>query len=576
MKMSRWIGVALVTFALAGAASLQSADVKGEAAAPAVREAAVLQEPQGVGSPLTMRRLTEQQYRNSIAAVFGTDIQINGRFEPDQRTSGLAAVGSTSSSISPTGFANYVALGKDIAEQALASAQLRPLTACGRTDQRGLDRSCTSRALADLGEKLYRRPLTKAELTNITRLALQGSKTLGDAKAGIGLAVVYLLTSPNFLFRIDKAEPDPRSPGAIRLDAFSKASRLSYFLTDGPPDELLMNAARTGKLHQQEEVASQAGRLMQGPGFERATRAFFRDLLSFDQFAVLTKDMNQFPAFDKQLMADAQEQTLRMVTDQLLVRKGDFRDIFTRSDTVLTRRIGGIYRVPVASRNGWEALAGLPNIGRSGLLTDLSFLALHSHPGRSSPTLRGKFVREAFLCQHIPPPPPDVDFAILEDDHNSLRRTARDRLTAHRTNPSCAGCHRLMDPIGLALEKFDAEGGFRETENGAPIDTSGEIDGVAYNDAVGLGRVLSRNQRVPQCFASNVFRYGAGRDILPADRPLIKYYTQNFERQGFRYDALVRLIATSESFYRPVERSEKLQHRFSGDASRPSTIGSKL
>ena len=127
-----------------------------------------------------------------------------------------------------------------------------------------------------------------------------------------------------------------------------------------------------------------------------------------------------------------------------------------------------------------------------GLLAQVSFLALHSHPGRSSPTLRGQAVREIFLCQRVPPPPPDIDFSLLQDTYNPDFRTTRDRLAEHRRNPACASCHNLTDPIGLTLEVFDAAGGYRTTENGAPIDASGELNGRTYAGPPGLAEALRR------------------------------------------------------------------------------------
>ena len=158
-----------------------------------------------------------------------------------------------------------------------------------------------------------------------------------------------------------------------------------------------------------------------------------------------------------------------------------------REDTYLTRALGAVYRLPVATRNGWESAQYPAGSGREGILTNVSFLAFYSHPGRSSSTLRGKAIRQVFLCQAVPDPPNNVDFSVVQDSSNTAMPTARIRLEAHRTSPACAGCHRLMDPLGLTLENFDGVGAFRAQENGAVIDASGTFDGKEYQ-----GRTRSR------------------------------------------------------------------------------------
>jgi hypothetical protein len=269
-------------------------------------------------------------------------------------------------------------------------------------------------------------------------------------------------------------------PSAGRLTDYSLASRISFFLWNAPPDNELLDAAGNGELQTPEGLARQVDRMIASPRFADGVRAFFIDMLSYDEFDGLSKDQSLFPKFTSQMAKDAEEQSLRMIVDLLVTNNGDYRDLFTTKKTFLNRNLGSLYKVPVdgSAFSGWMPYTFGPDDPRAGLLTSAGFLIVDpTHEGRSSPTIRGKKVRELLLCQKVPPPPPNVNFNLVQDTHNPLYKTARDRLTAHRDNPTCAGCHSITDPIGLSMENYDAVGEFRTQENGSNIDASGTFDG---------------------------------------------------------------------------------------------------
>ena len=172
---------------------------------------------------------------------------------------------------------------------------------------------------------------------------------------------------------------------------------------------------------------------------------------------------------------------------------------------------------------------------------------MHSHPGRSSPTLRGKALRELLLCQPVPPPPPNVDFSLIENP-DSEYKTQRDRVDAHLENPVCAGCHKITDPMGLALEAFDGAGRYRETEKGNPIDTSGSLDGKLFENVVGLSEALRDHPALPSCLVERVYSYGSGGPSSPDDRDLLSYFNTRFMEQGYTFPGLLRAIAMSTAF----------------------------
>jgi hypothetical protein len=268
-------------------------------------------------------------------------------------------------------------------------------------------------------------------------------------------------------------------------------------------------------------------------------------MLRFDDLAVLAKDPGIYPSFGAETVADAREQTLRTLVDQLIIKKRDYRDLFTSRDTFLSPSLAVIYGV--AAPPGWTAYTSAPDSPRAGLLTQVSFLAAHAHPGRSSPTLRGKALRELLLCQTVPRPPPNVDFSLLEDA-NSRLKTARERLDLHRSNPVCAGCHKLTDPIGLAFENFDGAGQYRATERGAPIDPSGVLDGKSFDDLAGLSQNLRDHPQLSACLVKRVYGWATGGPTQPSDKPVLGWLGEQFAADGYRLPDLMRTVALSSAF----------------------------
>jgi hypothetical protein len=497
-----------------------------------------------------VRRLTEAEYRQAIADILGTDIKVSGRFEPDMRADGLLAVGTAKVTVTPAGFEQYEAMGRTIAAQALDEKHRDRVMPCKPASAKAPDDACAAQFLAQYGRLIFRRPLLQDELSDQVSIAHKATDTTGNFYSGLEYGLAGLLAAPEFVFREEESEPDPAHPGLQRLTAYSKAARLSFLLWDATPDDELLTAVAKGELDTREGLARQADRLIASPRLNDGVRAFFSDMLGFDGFDDLAKDGVIYPKFSIKVAADAKEQTLQTVTDLLIAQHGDYRDLFTTRKTFLSRPLGLIYRLPVEARSGFEPHEFAADDPHAGILTEVSFLALHSHPGRSSATLRGKAVRELILCETVPAPPNNVNFSIVQDTNNPNFRTARDRLTAHRSNPTCAGCHKIMDPIGLGLETFDGAGQFRAAENGAPIDASGEIDGLKFADAASLGKALHDDPATPACLVRDVYRYASGHDPLPGEKDWMAYLNQRFAADGYRLPELLRTIAVSDDFYK--------------------------
>jgi len=447
-------------------------------------------EPKTSGGPIEVRRLSEAQYRNIVADIFGSDIVVAGRFDPFNRAGGLLAVSAGSATVTPTAFEQYDSLARSIAAQVVDEKNREFLIPCKPTAADQPDEACAGQFFAKTGPLLYRRPLTQVELKRSIAVSAAAAKSLGGFYPGLAYALAGMLETPSFLFITDRLKPGADRPA---LDPYSKASRISFFLWNSAPDEALLKAAEQGDLDSKSGLQRQVDRMLASPRLKDGVRAFFIDMLALDDFDTLSKDPVIYPAFGLAAANDAKESMLRTITDQLIDHHGDYRDLFTTHKTFLSGPLGVVYRAPVAAPDGWapyEFPAGEP---RAGILSQLGFAALHSHPGRSSATLRGRAVRELILCEKVPDPPGDVNFSLVQDTANPDYKTARQRLTAHRSSPSCAGCHALMDPIGLSMENFDGAGQYRQQENGVAIDTTGEIDGVKFQDAAGLGQAIHDN-----------------------------------------------------------------------------------
>ncbi|MBT4740411.1 MAG: DUF1592 domain-containing protein [Rhodospirillaceae bacterium] len=507
-------------------------------------------EPDISGAPPDMRRLTDAQYVNAITDIFGPEIKAESQADPLLRTGGLLAVGARSARITPSGFERYYAQARTVAKRVVSSENRASMFSCKPKDITAADDSCARQYFTKVGRLLYRRPLTQTEIETPTNAASEATKVSGDFYRGIAVGLAGMLTTSKFLFITDTTEPDPERLSQERLTSFAKASRLSFLLWNTTPDEALLTAAENGELDSKEGLKRQVDRLMASHRLDTGVRAFFEDFLHFDQFDTLEKDNIIYPAFTIQVAEDAREQVLRTIVDHLILREQDYRALFTTRQTFITGGLARVYRVPTKrpAEGAWIPFEFPEDDPRAGILTQVGFAALASHPGRSSPTLRGKAVRESILCQQVPDPPGDVDFSLFEDP-NSPNKTARERLTVHRTAPACAGCHKITDPIGLALENLDGVGQLRTTENGAPIDASGDLDGTPFTDAAGLGRAVSTNPATTSCVTQRLASYALGRSAGPAEREYVKYLEQGFADDGYSIPALLRRIAYSDALF---------------------------
>ena len=507
---------------------------------PAPEGAVELAAPSVDPGTVAMRRLTTDQYHNIIGDLFGS-IAISWRLEPDRRESGLLAVGARTVSVTPAGFEDYEAAALGIAKQALSLDHRGGWIDCEPENALMADEACAEAVLWDLAPRLFRRPITDAELDARVALATQSAVSLGDFWQGLEIGVASLLIAPEFVFRVEEVDEQGR------LTAASIASRLSFLLWNAGPDQPLLDDVASGAVLDSTVYAGHVDRLIADERFERGVRALFSDLYHLDELDHVRKDTTLFPQFNEALISDSREQTLLTVVDHLVHQAGDYRDLYTTRDSFLNRPLGLLYQVPVTATDGFEATTFSVDSQRSGVLSHVSLMSLLAHPGRSSPTLRGKFVREVLLCETVPPPPADVDFSVVEETNGELL-TARERLAVHQEVAACASCHTLMDPLGLGLENFDALGVWRDEENGETIDVNGDLDGETFDRPAELAVVLSEHPGLAPCFVDATWRTGTGRDPVQGEVDLLGWLDQRFVSDDHQLAALFRRVALSDGF----------------------------
>ena len=447
-------------------------------------------EPADADSAARVRLLSQEQYFNSLAYVFGPDIAVAAHFAPFRRTEGLLESGAAAAGVTIGQMQEFQRTAGAVAEKVVSPASRNFLIPCTPRSTTGADDACAARFLGPVGRLLFRRPLTATEQRGYTAEARAAALRLKDFYGGLAVVLEGMLISPNVLFVVDRTEPDPRHAGRARLDSWSFASRLSLFLWNAAPDDALLTWAAHGDLKSAAGRARAVDYMLASPRLETGVRAFFDDMLGLRRFRGAGEGSQHLPRRSSPTPSATR-------ASRRCARSSTSSSTATATTATSTRlatpschrrspRSTGCRRRPDGRHTNHPRTASA-----SGLLTQVTFLASHAHPGRSSATLRGKALRELLLCQKVPRPPPNVDFSLIEDPKSTLR-TARERLAAHRANPVCAGCHKLTDPIGLALENFDGAGQYRATEKGAPIDASGSLDGTTFNDAVGLAAGAAR------------------------------------------------------------------------------------
>jgi Protein of unknown function (DUF1592)/Protein of unknown function (DUF1588)/Protein of unknown function (DUF1585)/Protein of unknown function (DUF1595) len=494
----------------------------------------------------SFKRLTMSELKNSLIALLGPVTL--GDVEPDTFVNGFAKVGGSTVSVSLSGVAKYQT-AIEAATAAVFADKTRTATLVGCTPKGTTDTTCFSSFIQRFGRLAWRRALTPAELARETTLASGLAQTLGNATDGLRATTNALLLSPNFLYRLERGEPDS-STSFWHYTGYEVASRLSYFLTNNAPDEGLLTAAEQGKLAAADGIRAEADRLLNNAAGHESVRNFATELFRLAVVAGRAKDPTLFPSYTASLQQAMMREVPSMLEDLVFSQAAPATDLFTTHTTFVNADLAKLYGLSTSglTADSWVKVT-LPSDGlRTGFLGTGAFLSEFANQKEGSPTTRGKFMRTVLLCQTIPDPPANVS-TVLADAAAGMPMTKRDKLAKHREQGStCAGCHSLMDPLGLPLENFDAIGAYRATDQGLTIDVSGDLDGKTFNGPVELGQILSQSDPAKTCLVRNLSRYATGVAEAPAQEPTIAQLATEFQAEGGDLRKLMLDLVQSDGF----------------------------
>ncbi|HEY3254267.1 MAG TPA: DUF1592 domain-containing protein [Polyangiaceae bacterium] len=503
-----------------------------------------------------LRRLTRTEYTNSVRDLLNVDVSAAADLPADEVTNGFdnnAAVLTVSSLHAE----KYVLVSETLAK--LAVQNLSALTGGCDTAAKGED-ACALTFAKSFGRRAFRRPTT-AEDERQLLAAYSAGRTGGSYAEGIEVMLRAALQSPNFLYRLELTPATDPAAKRIPLSQFELASRLSYLAWGSGPDDALLDAAANNQLASKAQVAAKARELLAAPKARAAIGSFFDQWTSTRRLAITTKNTSTFPSFSTELRDAMAKELPAFVNDVLWNGDGRLSTLLTAPVAFVSGPLAQLYGVsaPAPSADGSPVKVSLPsNQQRAGILTQAGFLSVQGHPDQTSPVLRGKFVRAMLLCQPPPPPPADVDISLPTVDEGA---TARLRFAAHESaGASCAGCHKLMDPIGLTFEHFDAIGQYREQDNGQAIDVSGQILGAsdtnlsgAFNGPAELAAKLANSEQVRACVATQWFRFASGRSEASGDACSLATMETAFDAaSGNVLELIVATTQTDAFWYRPL------------------------
>ncbi len=497
---------------------------------------------------VALRRLTHSQYNNTVRDLLGDQSAPANQFPPEDFVNGFKNQ-YQAQNLSPLLVEAYSAAAERLARNAFQGGDRRGLVPCKPSA------ACRTRFVREFGLKAFRRPLELDEQKRYEDLFRRESNFYKGAQ----LAVEAMLQSPNFLFRLEETANPKWKP-------YVTATRLSYALWDSLPDAALFESAARGELASAQGVEKAARRMLDDTRARQAIDEFVSQWLRFDRLLTASKDRRRFPMFNRETAVAMTEEARGFIAD-LVWNDRDFTKAFTADYSFVNADLATIYGVAAPAKE-FDRVGFPAESERAGLLGQSLFLALTAKPEDTSPTARGLFIREQFLCQHVAEPPPGVN-TNLPEISEAKPQTNRDRMREHVTNPSCATCHNLIDPIGFAFEKFDAIGRRQdkfklqffvtdEDDNRRtaktielPVDTTGHIAGIPeskFSSPRELGAVLARSPQCQECLVKQYFRYTAGRMETPADRPLIRQVFDDFKKSQFHFKELMISLVRSREF----------------------------
>jgi hypothetical protein len=414
------------------------------------------------------------------------------------------------------------------------------------------DAACEMTLVEKLGARAYRHPLAPSEIADLKALFDAGIKEK-DFATGLEWFLTGLLQSPDFLYQLARPQPNETAGAVLPQSSYELASRLSYFVWDGPPDDALYAAAANGTLGDPATLPAEVARLMQDARFSRGVEAFYASWLKLAGFGEVARDA---PGFTTAVVSSLERSLLATATQLYAGGAPNIASLFSGQSYYLDGALRTFYGLPGDRTGTALTLTDMPNEGRAGVLTHPGLMAMLARPGETNPISRGLFIRKTVMCQDLPPPPAGVTIPQLAPVAANV--STRERLDRHTTAALCAACHDVIDPPGFALEGFDEVGRRRTMDGGKPVDTSGtmtvagDLAGPFADGGELLGR-FAQSQTVRTCFARKYFEFAAEHLTSPDDGCAIDAIARSFAATG-DLKGLVAAIATSPGFR--LRRSE--------------------
>ena len=487
-----------------------------------------------------LRVLTQVEYTNSLSDLLGP-ITAQLDLPPDTFVAGFAAIGGAEVTINASAVEQYESATRAATAEVFAdTTRWQKLVGC--QPKADLSDACVVSFIESFGKRAFRRPLTDTEVQKWLQLAKDTEKLSTSAAQGLAAATSGLLQSPYFLYRVETNRLDTLS-GRLKYDGLSMATRMAYLLTGHPPSDTLLAAAAAGQLDSADGVKTAAAPLLNDPSAIDRMAAFFNEFSQVQLVSVVQKSPALFPSFNAALQSSMLQATQLFIKDIVLAPGADVRSFFDSDQTFVDGNLAPIYGV-IAPASGFAQIKLGPETGRAGILGQAGVLAGHSQADHNSPTRRGVFISGTFLCL-TPPPPPDGVITMLKEDPTL---TARQKMEEHRTNPSCATCHSLFDPLGFGLEHFDSIGKYRANEGGLTIDASGTLDNVTFDGAAQLGAAFRQSARAMSCMMNNFYRNANGVMDATSDSAQISALTKTLASKGYVWRDLVAEFVVSDAF----------------------------
>ena len=492
-----------------------------------------------------LRRLTRSQFRNAVRDIFGTEVDIT---KLDSDIGQFAAIGAAAVETSPRGVEQYQTAIEEAVNAVWADATKRSQF-IGCTPGNAAPDACTRTFIETMGQRAWRRPLEAAEVDQLASVATTATTELGSGVEGVRWATVAMFISPSFLYRPELGAAD--AAGKLRFTGHETAERLAFLVWNSLPDKQLLDAAASGALSTADGIRTAVARLLDAPsGAGRESLGeFAQQYMELDRVLSQPKDAGLYADYNAALQQGMVRDMRATWESTAFDDKANALTLFSTPKVTVNSDLAKLYGVDATGLTAttFKTVSLPADSPRVGILSKAGFLSQFANQKEGSPTLRGKFIREWMMCMAVPPPLEGVALVLPDVDPNNPT-TKRQRLDAHRQSPACAGCHALMDPLGLPLENFDAIGRYRATESGLPIDASGEVNGVPVANARAMGEAMAQTKSVASCLVRRYHAYAMGHDEREVDGSVVNDLITSFETSGYQLRDLVVATVTHDAF----------------------------